>query len=424
VANEGTHRILGEGGRAIEAGELPCFAHTALCAAGVELARCGDKTAAAHVFAEAIQGASKESDLMWRETVLAHIVEAQARADMFCEALSTAQQISRPVGRDSALSIIIERCFKEERDKLGESIVARVGTGLDQALLRVSIAVERGLAAEAKSHLRRAYELLPLADRSYVAGRVLENLLKTRIALGDLDGIDAWFARAFAMAGAQPLPEERQFEYRTFGQLEYRVPNHQSQGRQAFDKARAALAGTGELWTSTADAVVGAAALDVDDLNYAALALANIRDDDSAEDLRIRIARKYAERGDARGALTEWVKIRAARPDSTLPADKSAIAVIQGFLRGNNGAAARILARQIKSPHWRGVAIFLIARAEAQRADEEEVLRWVQQQDPLPRIFGGLGFVEGAMIVHGVCGHQYLDAAGTVDGPNSESVEH
>ena len=123
-------------------------------------------------------------------------------------------------------------------------------------------------------------------------------------------------------------------------------------------------------------------------------------------------------------ALTEWAKVKVARPDSTMPSDKGAIAVIQGLLRGNNSVAARVLARRIRNPHWRGVAIFLIARTEAQRADEEEVLRWIQQQAPLSKVFGGLGFVEGAMIAHRICGHQYLDATEAVNGPNDDLIKH
>ena len=89
--------------------------------------------------------------------------------------------------------------------------------------------------------------------------------------------------------------------------------------------------------------------------------------------------------------------------------DKATLMLVQGLTRSNNIDLARALARKIKGAHWQALAVYLIAKTAAKTATEDAVVKWIKQQPKgIVRALGLLGFVEGAMAVHGICGYQYL----------------
>jgi hypothetical protein len=400
--------------------------------AASELWRAGDDAGADRLFAR-LRAAAVQGDPLEHESDLERIAEAQARVRRFSDALSTAEKISGPIARDATLSAIAVDAAKAGDLKLATSILEKLRTPNWQAAARGRIAqvrFARGERAEALALLDAASACLNGRPDPF-ACKVFRELLDSRIRFGELNGIDRWFSKAFRLADKEPSPADRQAEYRKFAKRWYRVPGHVRDGRDAFDQAIIADAGDPiraqfhdkTIWDDALLTVVGTAALDVGDIEYAARLVGKMADADAACELRIRLAEKLAETGDPSGAFKDWALV-ATQASDPLSSDKGAVGIVRGLTKSKNVTAARVMARQIKSPHWHAVATYLVAKAAVKHSDEDAVLNWVRREPRGPsRMLGILGFVEGAMALHGICGSQFLDATAGLSDPESEEEQ-
>jgi hypothetical protein len=324
--------------------------------------------------------------------------------------------------RDYGLSRIAENAAKAGHFCFAASLVAQIQSSLWKAATGVRIArvsLARGDRARAGALLNEAASLVQGADGC----DFYRELLDARIEFGDFKTIEPWFAKAFSLVDKESNSAEQQAQYRRFAKRWYRVPGHASDGRKAFDKALLAIEGRGDpiinalsdksIWRDAGRQVVGEAALVVGDTEYAAKLADQMADPDSAADLRAPLAEKMAENGDVRGALRQWMlttkQATAGLVSKEFYVDKATLMLVQGLTRSNNINLGRALARKIKDAHWQALAVYLIAKAAAKTAAEDAVVKWVKQQPRgIVRALGLLGFVEGSMAVHGICGYQYL----------------
>lgn len=388
--------------------------------AASELSQSGKADDAGRLFAEAALNAMKEEEIS-RDSALANVAESEAWAARFADAVSTTQKMKMK-DRDYGFSLIAENAAKAGRFGIATSLVAQIQSPLWKAVTDGRIArvfLARGDRAHAWALLNEAASLVQNADGC----AVYRELLDARIDLGDFKTIEPWFVKAFWLVDKEPNPAQRHTEYRRFAKRWYRVPGHVSDGRKTFDRALLALEGRVDfvidafhdksIWRDAARQVVGEAALEVGDTQYAAKLADHMTDPDSAPDLRAALAEKMAENGDVRGALRQW---RLATESATTGfvskefyVDKATLMLVQGLTRSNHINLARTLVRKIKGAHWQALAVYLVAKAAAKTAADDAVVKWVKQQPKgIVRALGLLGFVEGEMTVFGICGHQYL----------------